>query len=89
MTHCKPSAPKIEQQACVRVRFFRSQKCRRADFKLRHAYETQLDAEGEVLVRRLEDCPRRLKLARLGRGVPPGSAGHGQDAKLACRPLRN
>lgn len=46
-------------------RKFCSNRCRRADFKRRHCDETPLDAEGEILVRDLEDCPRRLRLARL------------------------
>lgn len=45
-------------------RKFCGNRCRRIDFKRRHADETPLDAEGEILVRDLEDCPRRLKLAR-------------------------
>lgn len=64
-TNCKACRIPIEQTAGVRARMFCSQKCRRADFRRRHTDETPLDADGEILVRELEDCPRRLKLARL------------------------
>lgn len=46
------------------LRKFCCNRCRRIDFRRRHADGTPLDAEGEILVRDLEDCPRRLRLAR-------------------------
>jgi endogenous inhibitor of DNA gyrase (YacG/DUF329 family) len=47
-----------------RPRKFCGSKCRRIDFKRRHADEATLEFDGEILVRDLEECPRRLRLAR-------------------------
>ena len=50
--------------------------CKRKAFHAHHADETELDADGEIAIRDLEQCERRLRIARLflGRnhpGLPP------------------
>lgn len=74
---CEPVAERPGQHQCKICRSFFDAKlayasmcsvrCRKAAVKAKQratADNTPLDAEGEILVRDLEECPRRLKLAR-------------------------
>lgn len=70
---CEPVAERPGQNQCRICRSFFSAKfacaslcsprCRKAAVTEKER-DTPLDADGEILVRDLEECPRRLKLAR-------------------------
>lgn len=76
--------PAVRFMVCVTPlhdakRKFCSNRCRRVDFRRRHTHEAPLDA-GEILVRDLEESPRRLRLARF----VTGSKAAGFSIKACC-----